>query len=147
MKNILIVDDDEKICWAFEQFLTDEGYNPIIASNAEEGLRKIENNRPDLVMLDIRLPGISGLEALQEIKKIDPQIQIVIMTAYDNVETTITAMRLQAFDFLPKPIDLDQVKAILNRVSRLKIGRKELATNIEKLTDLNGILISFYFIF
>ena len=135
MKDILIVDDDEKICWAFEQFLTDEGYNPIIASNAEEGLRQIEKNRPDLVMLDIRLPGISGLEALQEIKKIDPQIQIVIMTAYDNVETTITAMRLQAFDFLPKPIDLDQVKAILNRVSRLKIGRKELATNIEKLTD------------
>ena len=79
MKDILIVDDDEKICWAFEQFLTDEGYNPIIASNAEEGLRQIENNRPDLVMLDIRLPGISGLEALQEIKKIDPQIQVVII--------------------------------------------------------------------
>ena len=135
MKNILIVDDDEKICWAFEQFLTDEGYNPIIASNAEEGLRQIENNRPDLVMLDIRLPGISGLEALQEIKKIDPQIQVVIMTAYHNVETTITAMRLQAFDFLPKPIDLDQVKAILNRVSRLKIVRKELAIDIEKRTD------------
>ena len=75
MKDILIVDDDEKICWAFEQFLTDEGYNPIIASNAEEGLRQIEKNRPDLVMLDIRLPGISGLDALQEIKKIDPQIR------------------------------------------------------------------------
>ena len=74
MQNILIVDDDEKICWAFEQFLTDEGYNPIIANNAEEGLRQIESKRPDLVMLDIRLPGISGLDALQEIKKIDPQI-------------------------------------------------------------------------
>ena len=82
MKDILIVDDDEKICWAFEQFLTDEGYNPIIASNAEEGLRQIEKNRPDLVMLDIRLPGISGLEALQEIKKIDPQIQIVILLVH-----------------------------------------------------------------
>ena len=135
MQNILIVDDDEKICWAFEQFLTDEGYNPIIANNAEEGLRQIESKRPDLVMLDIRLPGISGLDALQEIKKIDPQIQIVIMTAYDNVETTITAMRLRAFDFLPKPIDLDQVKAILNRVNRLKTVRKELAPDIEEQTD------------
>ena len=135
MKNILIVDDDEKICWAFEQFLTDEGYNPIIANNAEEGLRQIENNRPDLVMLDIRLPGISGLDALQEIKKIDPQIQIVIMTAYDNVEMTITAMRLQAFDFLPKPIDLDQVKTILNRVSRLKTVRKELTLDWKGQAD------------
>ena len=135
MQNILIIDDDEKICWAFEQFLTNEGYNPITANNAEEGLRQIEVKLPDLVMLDIRLPGISGLDALQEIKKINPQIQIVIMTAYDNVETTITAMRLRAFDFLPKPIDLEQVKVILDRVSRLKTIRKELESGVEEHTE------------
>ena len=57
MKKILVVDDDEKICWAFEQFLAEEGYKPIIANNAEEGLRQIESENPDIVLLDVRLAG------------------------------------------------------------------------------------------
>ena len=64
MKNVLVIDDDEKICWAFEQFLTDEGHRSIIANNAEEGLRKIQSETPDIVLLDVRLPGMNGLEAL-----------------------------------------------------------------------------------
>ena len=64
MKDVLVIDDDEKICWAFEQFLESEGYCPSIANNAEEGLRRIAADKPDVVLLDVRLPGMSCLDAL-----------------------------------------------------------------------------------
>ena len=126
MKNVLVIDDDEKICWAFEQFLTDEGYQPIIANNAEEGLRKIQAETPDIVLLDVLLPGMNGLDALKQVKTLQPDVIVIVMTAYDSVETTIQAMQLQAFDFLPKPIDLDKVKAILDRATQMQAVRGEL---------------------
>lgn len=126
MKKILVVDDDEKICWAFEQFLAEEGYDSIIAHNAEEGLRQIESETPDIVLLDVRLPGMNGLDALKQIKSMQPDAIVVVMTAHDDVDTTIQAMKLQAFDFLPKPIDLDKVKAVLNRAIQMQTARGEL---------------------
>ena len=126
MKNILVIDDDEKICWAFEQFLADEGHQPIIANNAEEGLRKIQLETPDIVLLDVRLPGMNGLEALKQIKVLQPDAIVIVMTAYDSVETTIQAMQLHAFDFIPKPIDLDQVKAIIDRVAQMQVERSKM---------------------
>jgi nitrogen regulation protein NR(I) len=126
MKNVLVIDDDEKICWAFEQFLTDEGHRPIIANNAEEGLRKIQSETPDIILLDVRLPGMNGLEALKQIKVLQPEAIVIVMTAYDSVEMTIQAMQLHAFDFIPKPIDLDQVKAIIDRVSQMQVERNKM---------------------
>ena len=126
MKNVLVIDDDEKICWAFEQFLTDEGHRPIVANNAEEGLRKIQSETPDIILLDVRLPGMNGLEALKQIKVLQPEAIVIVMTAYDSVEMTIQAMQLHAFDFIPKPIDLDQVKAIIDRVSQMQVERNKM---------------------
>ena len=126
MKNVLVIDDDEKICWAFEQFLTDEGHRSIIANNAEEGLRKIQSETPDIILLDVRLPGMNGLEALKQIKALQPEAIVIVMTAYDNVETTIQAMQLHAFDFIPKPIDLDQVKAIIERATQMQAERSKM---------------------
>ena len=126
MKNVLVIDDDEKICWAFEQFLESEGYCPSIANNAEEGLRRIAADKPDVVLLDVKLPGMSGLEALGEIKAHHPWVIVIIITAYDDMETTIEAMRLQAFDFVPKPIDLDIVKSVLERAFRTQSVRSTL---------------------
>ncbi|MDE0186109.1 MAG: sigma-54 dependent transcriptional regulator [Candidatus Poribacteria bacterium] len=126
MKKILVVDDDEKICWAFEQFLAEEGYKPIIANNAEEGLRQVESETPDIVLLDVRLPGMNGLDALEQIKSMQPDAIVVVMTAHDDVDTTIQAMKLQAFDFLPKPIDLDKVKVVLDRAIQMQTARGEL---------------------
>ena len=126
MKNVLVIDDDEKICWAFEQFLESEGFLPSIANNAEEGLRRVRAEQPDIIFLDVRLPGMSGLEALEQIKELQSNATVVIMTAYDDVETTIEAMRLQAFDFLSKPIDLDAVKAVLNRASETQAERRKI---------------------
>ena len=126
MENVLVIDDDDKICWAFQQFLETEGYYPSIANNAEEGLRKIQTEQPDFIFLDVRLPGMSGLEALKQINELQANAAVVIMTAYDDVETTIEAMRLQAFDFLPKPIDLDAVRAILQRASKTRTERRKI---------------------
>ena len=126
MKSVLVIDDDEKICWAFEQFLESEGYSPSITNNAEEGLRRIAVDKPDVVLLDVRLPGMSGLEALGEIRAHHPWVIVIIITAYDDVETTIEAMRLQAFDFVPKPIDLDIVRSVLDRAFRTQSVRSAL---------------------
>ena len=140
MKNVLVIDDDEKICWAFEQFLESEGYRPRIANNAEEGLRRIAADKPDVVLLDVKLPGMSGLEALGEIKANHPWVIVVIITAYDDVETTIEAMRLQAFDFVPKPIDLDIVKSVLERAFRTQSVRSTLPVEAadESPTEQSG---------
>lgn len=131
MKNVLVIDDDEKICWAFTQFLEGEGYNAGIANSAEEGLRIIASDKPDVVLLDVNLPGMSGLEALAEIKTHHPWVIVVIITAYDDVETTIEAMRLHAFDFVPKPIDLDMVKSVLERAFRTQSVRSTLPVATE----------------
>ena len=130
MKNVLVIDDDEKICLAFEQFLADEGYTPSVANNAEEGVRKVQAEKPDIVMLDVVLPGMNGLEALEKIKGLHPDVTVIIMTAHDTVETTIEAMKLQAFDFLPKPIDLDRVKSILDRATTMQAVRDELPVEV-----------------
>ena len=140
MKNVLVVDDDEKICWAFEQFLEGEGYAASIANSAEEGLRRIAADKPDVVLLDVNLPGMSGLEALGEIKANHPWVIVIIITAYDDVETTIEAMRLQAFDFVPKPIDLDIVKSVLERAFRTQSVRSALPVEVsdELPTEQSG---------
>ena len=140
MKNVLVIDDDEKICWAFKQFLEDEGYCPIIANNAEEGLRCIASDKPDVVLLDVNLPGMSGLEALAEIKTQHPSVIVVIITAYDDVETTVEAMRLHAFDFVPKPIDLDVVRSVLDRAFRTQSVRSTfpLETEVDSPIDQRG---------
>ncbi|MDE0481435.1 MAG: sigma-54 dependent transcriptional regulator [Candidatus Poribacteria bacterium] len=140
VKNVMVIDDDEKICWAFKQFLEGEGYNPTIANSAEEGLRRIASEKPDVILLDVGLPGMSGLEALAEIKTHHPWVIVIIITAYDDVETTIEAMRLHAFDFVPKPIDLDVVKGVLDRAFRTQSVRSTLPveTDINSPTEQRG---------
>ena len=131
MKNVLVVDDDEKICWAFQQFLHGEGYNSNIANSAEEGLRRIAADKPDVILLDVKLPGMSGLEALKRIKAEHPWVIVVIITAFDDLDTTVEAMRLHAFDFVPKPIDLAVVKSVLERAYRTQSIRSILPIQTE----------------
>ena len=131
MKTVLVVDDEERVCWAFEDFLRDEGYQPIIANNAEEALKKVEAQQPDIIILDVLLPGMNGLDALKAIKKIKPDTYVIIITALDTFEYTIKAMQLEAFDFIAKPIDLDKVKEILNRAVKAQELSQELGAAVE----------------
>lgn len=127
MSKILVVDDEEKVCWAFEQFLGDEGHRSLIASSAHEALEKVTEQKPDLVIMDIRMPGeMNGLEALAEMKRLDPEIYVIIMTAYGNMQTAIEAMQSGAYDYIIKPLDLDQVRVVIQKALRSQKLSREL---------------------
>lgn len=125
-KTIMVVDDEEKVCWAFEQFLNEEGYDVIIASNAQEAISKLKEENPDLVIMDVRMPGIDGIEALSEMKSIDPDTYVIIMTAYGDMQTAIRAMQAGAFDYIIKPIDLDQVHVVIQKALKSKEQSREI---------------------
>ncbi len=115
MSRILIVDDEASICFAFREFLTDEGHTVDVAASAEEGLQLAEAVTPDAVVLDVRLPGIDGLTAIEMFRSRIGPAPIVIITAFGNLETAVRAMEGGAFDYLVKPFDLDQAATVVKR--------------------------------
>jgi DNA-binding NtrC family response regulator len=115
MATILIVDDDEDVSSAFRQFVTDEGHTPLVASNAADAIRAVETSRPDVVFMDVRMPGTDGLTALRRIRELVPDACVVIMTAYGTSQTSIEAMQLGAYEYLTKPLDLDVVRDVIGR--------------------------------
>lgn len=115
MSRILIVDDEASICWAFREFLADEGHQVDVAASAEEGLAVAEAAPPDAVVLDVRLPGMDGLSAMRSFRDRVGTAPIVVMTAFGNLETAVKAMEEGAFEYLVKPFDLDQAATALTR--------------------------------
>jgi DNA-binding NtrC family response regulator len=115
MSKILIADDERSICEAFAEFLRQEGHTPLIASSGEEAVQLVEQQHPDAVFLDIRMPGMDGLAALKAIQSRAPGLPVIVMTAYGTMQTAMDAMRLGAFDYLGKPVDLPQVRKLLRR--------------------------------
>lgn len=127
MSKILVVDDEETLCWAFGQFLKEEGHTPLIASNAQEALDKASAEKPDLVIMDVRMPGqLNGIEAMSEMKKLDPEVYVIIMTAYGDMRTAIEAMQAGAYDYIIKPLDLDQVSVIIQKALKSRELSREL---------------------
>ncbi len=113
-KTILVVDDEESICLTLKGILMDEGYKVLTIGSGEEALKIIEEELPDLVLLDIWLPGMDGLETLHLIKRDYPQIQVIMMSGHGTIETAVKATKLGAFDFFEKPLSLDKVVLIIN---------------------------------
>jgi nitrogen regulation protein NR(I) len=122
MANILVVDDEEKICFAFQQFLSARGHRPLIASTAEDALEIVRSQKPRIVFLDIRLPGMDGLSMLAQVQSTAPDIKVVVMTAHGTMDTAVEAMRKGAYDYLTKPIDLDATAEIIDRILRSKVA-------------------------
>ncbi|MGH7495527.1 MAG: sigma-54-dependent transcriptional regulator [bacterium] len=112
--NILIVDDEPNIHYSFQKMLPGN-YNIHSAHSAEEGLRQIEANEIDIVILDIRLAGMNGLEALQRIRQLDGRMPVILITAYGTVNTAINAMKFGAFEYLPKPFDVDKMRDTIEK--------------------------------
>jgi len=136
MSKILIVDDEEKVCWAFEQFLAEENHTAIIASNAQEALDKFISEKPDLVIMDIRMPGkMNGIAALNEIKKLDPEAYVIIMTAYSDMQTTIDAMQAGAYDYIIKPLDLDKVSLVMEKALKAQKASRDLSSKSSETTE------------
>ncbi|MDA3962463.1 MAG: sigma-54 dependent transcriptional regulator, partial [Planctomycetota bacterium] len=112
---VLIVDDDAAVCWALEQALLGEGYVVRIAADAAAARRQIKKQRPDVVLSDVRMPGESGLDLLADLHANYRELPIIVMTAHGTMETAVEAVQRGAFDYLPKPLDLDRVLALLSR--------------------------------
>ncbi|MFK5925975.1 MAG: sigma-54 dependent transcriptional regulator [Desulfuromusa sp.] len=121
MKSILIVDDEESIRQSLEGILEDEGFRTFFAATGEKCLDLIQVEDPDLILLDIWMPGIDGLETLKKIKQIRPQQLVVMMSGHGSIETAVKATRLGAFDFIEKPLSLEKV--LLSIQNAMKIGQ------------------------
>ncbi len=114
-KKILVVDDDESMRWVIHKALEKEGYRVDTASSGEEGLTRLDQEGFPLVVIDIRMPGMSGLECLKEIRRRDHRTLVVVMTAQATMQNAIEAMKGGAFDYLTKPFDMEELKIIVSR--------------------------------
>jgi nitrogen regulation protein NR(I) len=112
---VLIADDELGICRAFAELLRREGHEPVLASSGEQALAEVETARPALVFMDIQMPGMGGLEALARLREREPELPVVVMTAYGTMDTALEAVSLGAFDYIGKPVELAQVRKLLAR--------------------------------
>ena len=112
--SILIVDDEPSILQSLNGILSDEGFEVITAANGYEALKIIDSESPDLVLLDIWMPGIDGIETLKEIKKNNHYIQVIIITGHGTIETAVKATKFGAFDLIEKPLSIDKVIVAIN---------------------------------
>ena len=120
MKSILIIDDDPLIRKTLSSHLSKTDYDVSMAEDGEEGLRSFEESMPDLTILDIRLPDMSGIEVLSRIKEKDKNASIIIMTAYDDMKTTVDAIKLGAFEYLVKPLDYVELDLTINKAFQMQ---------------------------
>jgi len=117
---ILLVDDEPSIIRTLKGLLSDEGYDVLSASNGYEALKIIESESPDLVLLDVWMPGIDGIETLKEIQKNSPHVQVIIITGHGSIETAVQTIKLGAYDLLEKPLSIDKVIVAINNALDFK---------------------------
>lgn len=132
MKSILVVDDDPLIRKTLSSHLSKEGFEVILAEDGEEGLRKFEEGPVELVILDIRLPDMDGLEVLLKIREKSENAQIIIMTAYDDMKTTVEAIKLGAFEYLVKPLDYVELDLTINKAFRIRYLEEKVSYLVEE---------------
>lgn len=133
MPNILIIEDEPKMLRLLELNLAEEGYAVSTAANAEVGLKILTRDRIDLVLTDLKLPGMDGLEFLAAVKRHDARIPVIVMTAYGTVETAVEAMKAGASDYVLKPFSIEEIKLILRKELDFKKLREENVTLREAL--------------
>lgn len=121
MSYILIVDDDAQLRKSFEKLLIQEGFSVKTAEMGESALEMVKNSPPDVVIMDIRMPGISGLETLKLMQEIDKKLPVIIMTAFGTMETAVEATKLGAFDYILKPFEIPDILEMINKA--LETGR------------------------
>jgi len=136
-KKILIIDDEKIICMSLKEGLTDLGYSVDTALNAAGGLNKVIGFKPHVIFLDMRLSEESGLELIKKIKEIDKDNEVVIMTAYGDVETAVTAIKNGAFDYIKKPFDLEEIDITISKAFENLYMKKKLYL-LEKEKEINN---------
>ena len=115
VKHILIVDDEEAVCWSLQRALGREGHSVSVAASAEQAFSLLNRQRADVLILDVRLPGMDGLTALGRIRRLSPDLPVIVVTAFGDLPTAVRAVEGGAFDYLAKPFDLQQAIECVNR--------------------------------
>lgn len=126
---VLVIDDEEAMRDSCTQILVKYGFRVETAPDGQSGLEKAASLKPDLALIDLKMPGISGFDVLDKIKEIDPEIISIVITGYATVESAVEAMKKGAYDFLPKPFTPEELRIIIRRA----LERRELAREAERL--------------
>lgn len=143
MKTILVIEDDDTYRKNLVSHLKKEGYKVLSASNGYNGLKKAESESPDIILSDIRLPDIDGITLLSRIKRTNEDICVIMITAYPDMETTIKAMQLGAYDYICKPINFDEFDVVLKKVVENQSIRrivKDISAGETEKYKLNNII-------
>jgi len=132
--NILVVDDEKNIRRTFAMVLEGEGYTVATAETGEDSLVQYREHRPDAVILDVKLPGIDGIEVLRRVKKTQPAIEVIILTGHGSEADKKVCMELGAFAYLQKPVDIDElsgtIKAAHDKIRRTRDNMKPIQTDL-----------------
>lgn len=118
--SVLVIDDEDSQVQSLKSFLSKRNYTVFTASSGEDGYKLVVENTIDIVLTDFQMPGWNGLETLQKIKSLNPEIEIIVITAYGTIESAVNLMKAGAFDYLIKPIDLDELENLLNKIKERK---------------------------
>ncbi|MBW2054133.1 MAG: response regulator [Deltaproteobacteria bacterium] len=131
--NVLLVDDELEFLATLVKRLTKRGLNISTAKNGEDALKIIGGKVIDVVVLDVRMPGIGGIQTLREIKKKDPLMEVIMLTGHASVEVAIEGMELGAFDYLMKPADIDELFYKLQDAFKKKTIQREKIKKLEEI--------------
>ena len=123
--HILIIDDEESILDGCRQALEKSGYSVITTSVGQEGIGLARKNKPEVVFVDLKMPGISGMEIIELLSKDIPDIVLIVITGYASIVSAVEAMKKGAYDYLPKPFTTDQIRAVTKRGLEHRSLKKE----------------------
>lgn len=141
--NILVIDDEAAQRDVLTGYLKKKGYKIFSASSGKEGVETTRVNPVDIILSDFKMPDLNGIEVLEQVKKINPEISFVIVTAYGTVENAVKAMRLGAFDYISKPVDLDELDLMIERIiehKNLKSENQLLKSQLQEKHKISSIV-------
>lgn len=136
---ILLADDDPQFCDILEEYLSQLGYSVVIAHDGQEALEKFGENRLRLVLSDLQMPRMDGLELLDRIKQIDPQATVIVLTGFGTIETAVDAIKKGAYDFVTKPVKLEHLQLIIARA----LEKDQLQKQLGRLRGMVLMLLVF----
>jgi len=129
---LLVVDDEAKMRRVLQMFFEDTGYSVIQAENGDEALQELDASRPDLLICDMRMPRMNGMELLRRVKLKSPALPVIIMTAYGEVKTAVEAMKLGAESYVTKPLDMEELRILVARaIERSSLIKENLQLRAE----------------
>ncbi len=135
METILIVDDNRDMQFTISNILKDQGYETITAGDGERAIKEVKTKSPNLVLLDIKLPGMDGMKILEELKQIDKDVIIIMLTAFGAVKDAVRAMRLGAFDYISKPFDNEELVLIIKKALQTQYLSREVEVLKRRLSE------------